>query len=372
MNLLDLVKEQLTPDLVQKASTLVGEDSAKTSSALGAIAPTLLSAVAAKGSSKAGADEILATLSDNKVDDSLLGNVGGMLGAGGGADNPLLKIGGALLPMLLGNKTAGVAGLIASLFGIKSGTASMLLSLAAPIIGSLISKQVKTGGLDASGLASMLGSQRGALAAAAPKGLDAVLGLGDVASGISSAASSTIDAGASAARTATSAASSAVNAGADVVRDAGRTASAVANQTVKTGNSMLRWLLPLLAILAIGLLLWNFLGGSAPDLKSVACTNLNTVQTTINSGLPTITADTKAADVKGWFDKVKPVVTTLLTAARAASIDVSGLETAYKTVETAITAITGDTVGTAADTLNTAITGLKTAGDSVKSAAGCS
>ena len=374
-SLLDLLKTQITPELVQKASSLSGEDATKTTAALGAIGPTILSAIANKGSTASGATQILGALTEHKVDDGLMGNLMGMLG-NGDSTSSLLKMGGALLPSLLGGNSSGIASMIASLVGVKSGSATMLMSLAAPLIGSLLSKQVKTGGLDASGLASMLTGQKSLLAAAAPKGLDALLGMGDVASNVTSAAKGAMDAGASTVRnvagSAANAANVAANAGANVTRSAVNTASAVADTAKAGGNSMMKWLLPLLAVLVVGFLAWRLLGGSGvPDLKAVACTQIGNVEQTINTGIPAIGADTKVADVKTWLSKVKPALDTLVTAGKAAGIATDGLTTAYTALETAINGVTGDTLGAASGAINTAINSFKTVESGLKTTVGC-
>ena len=365
-NLLDLLKGQMTPELVEKASGLVGETPANTSKALGVLGPVLLSTLANKGSSKSGAEQILSTLSDNKVDDGLLGNVMGMLG--GGNSSSLLSMGGPIVSMLLGNKASGVVDMISSLVGIKSNSISMLMSLAAPLIGGLLSKQVKAGGLDASGLASMLGSQKSVLAAAAPKGLDALLGLGDnlsgAASNVTSAAQGAMGAGANMARNAASA-------GANITRSAVNTATTTANTAAAGGSSMMKWLLPLLAVLLVGFLAWRFLGGSGPDLKLAACTPLTALEQKVNTGIPAITADTKVSDVKAWLATIKTGLDTLTTAGKAAGLDTSGITGAFNTLETAINAVTGDTLGTASETINTAINSFKKVQTDFKGVVGC-
>ncbi len=373
-NLLDLLKGQLTPDLLQKASSLTGETPTVTGAAMNAIGPILLNALASKGSTKSGAEQILGALTEHKIDDNLLGNVMGML-SGGDSTGTLLKLGSAFLPMILGNKTSGVLDLITSLTGAKSSTATTLLSLAAPMIGSLLAKQVKVGGLDATGLAGMLTSQKGALALAAPKGLDNILGLGDAAADMSSAAHNAVG-GVTAA--ASSAASAATSAARNTVADgmaATRNAANTAKETAEAGtSSMRRWLLPLLIALALGFLVWNFFlrgPGVGVNLKAAACAPIRTVEQTLTAGMPVISKDSKVADVKGWLDKVKPGFDTLVTAARAASLPVDDVVKGFDGLTKAVNDVSGDTLGAAADTVNAGINTFKDAQGKLKTAAGC-
>ena len=168
-NLLESLTGLMTPDMIQQASNVVGESPANTKSALTALAPTLLHAFADKGSTPAGAGQLLGALTVNKIDGTLAGNVGSILGRD--KNNSTQAAGKALIAMLLGGKSAGVMDAIASSTGLKAGSSSVLASIVSMLIGSLISKAVSSGGLNAAGLAGMLGGQKSMLAAALPKGL---------------------------------------------------------------------------------------------------------------------------------------------------------------------------------------------------------
>jgi OOP family OmpA-OmpF porin len=58
VDLVDLVKGYLTPDLIQKASGYVGESSGATQKALGGIVPTLVSALMNTASTDEGARQL--------------------------------------------------------------------------------------------------------------------------------------------------------------------------------------------------------------------------------------------------------------------------------------------------------------------------
>ncbi|HRO74077.1 MAG TPA: DUF937 domain-containing protein, partial [Saprospiraceae bacterium] len=97
----------------------------------------------------------------------------------GGADsvNGILNSGGGIVDTLLGKKSSGVIDLISSLSGMKSGSTSSLLKMAAPFLMSIIGNQIKGKGL--SGLTDLLLGQKSAVNAALPSGLGSLLNFGN-------------------------------------------------------------------------------------------------------------------------------------------------------------------------------------------------
>ncbi len=193
LNLVDLLKGQVGTMLAEKAASFLGEDSGSTAKAVGAILPTLLGSAANLGSTQAGASSLLSMLNTGGHDGGILDNLGSVLGGGSQTDS-LMSSGSGILQSLLGNKLGGLAGLIANFAGIKSGSASSLLSMAAPLVMGLLGKQVKAKGLDASSLMHLMSGQSDFIKAALPSGLVsglASLGMGNIGSNIAQAASTT-------------------------------------------------------------------------------------------------------------------------------------------------------------------------------------
>ena len=92
MNLVELVKSQLTPDLLGKLAAQVGASESQAKSAVGAAVPALLSALAGSASQAGGAQKLLSALTG-------LGSMSDMLS---GAS---LEKGTGLLGSLLGGST---------------------------------------------------------------------------------------------------------------------------------------------------------------------------------------------------------------------------------------------------------------------------
>ncbi|HEY2104583.1 MAG TPA: OmpA family protein [Candidatus Binataceae bacterium] len=146
-------------------------------------------------------------------------------------NSSLMAMGKRIVPALFGNNEKTVTSAISRDSGLSSGAVSTLLTMAAPVVMSFISKQVRDGGMTMSGLGSMLQREVASIRSALPAGLSEVFWPA----------------------TATTAAA---------------TASPVVAQAVQRESSF-NWL-PVLAIAALGLgLLW-FLGHARrPSIEQV-------------------------------------------------------------------------------------------------------
>lgn len=167
-NLVDLVKDQVSDQLLGQLAGAAGLDSNQGTAALGSALPGLLSGFAGTSNRPGGAGALLDAV--NQQDDGLLGNLGAMLDQGQGQQ--LAEQGTGLLTSLLGNGALDtLTSVIGGMTGINKGGSASLLGLLAPIVLGVIKKQVLGGGLDAGGLTSLLDSQQANINAAMPAGL---------------------------------------------------------------------------------------------------------------------------------------------------------------------------------------------------------
>ena len=178
INLLDMVKQQVMGSVTEKAAALLGESPAATSKALGAALPAVLGGVANQSTSISGAENLLQMFGGGQHDGSVMDSIGSLLG-GGSATQGLMSSGSSIISSLFGNKVGGITDFLASYAGIKSSSASSLMSLAAPLIMGSIGKQMG-GGSSVSSIMSLLGSQVPHIAAALPAGMSSVLGLSNL------------------------------------------------------------------------------------------------------------------------------------------------------------------------------------------------
>jgi OOP family OmpA-OmpF porin len=176
-NLLDSLGAFVTPDLVGRIGSTLGESPGAVSKGMSGSLPTLLAGLVEKSTDRSAFQEIFSAVTDPANDGSVLRDPGSLLGTltqGGGS---FASLAGTLLPLLFGGRTDRLASAIAEYAGIKSSSASALLRLGAPLVLGLLGDRVRREGLGAQGLATLLGSQRDSIYRAVPAAISNVLGL---------------------------------------------------------------------------------------------------------------------------------------------------------------------------------------------------
>jgi hypothetical protein len=154
MDLMSLLKDQLTPEMIGQLSQQTGAAPAQTATAAEGIFSTLLGGLA-KNAAGGGAEAILGALTKDNHGAGM-GDIMGMLSGamgGSGASN-----GAGILGHILGGQQQGAAQVISQASGVQqSGVADMMIKLAPMVMGVLGQQNQQQGGMNASGLASMLG-----------------------------------------------------------------------------------------------------------------------------------------------------------------------------------------------------------------------
>jgi OmpA-OmpF porin, OOP family len=178
-NLLTLVQNQISGALMKKIADFLEEDIQTTQKAMDVALPSLVGGIANQTAKPAGAEQILNTLTTEKMDGGILDGLGILLG-GGSATQGLIDVGDKINTGLFGKKTSAIMDWIASFAGIKTGSASGLMSMLAPVVMNAIGKEVLGKNTGISGLTSLLGSQTDILKKALPAGLKSVLGLSNL------------------------------------------------------------------------------------------------------------------------------------------------------------------------------------------------
>ena len=187
MNIVDLVKDQLTSQVLGSLGSLAGTNEAQTKAASAAAVPALLSGIAKLAGTTQGAGQLASALGG--LDLGMLGNLAGVLG--GSNASKMADKGGSLLGTLFGNSaTSMIVETLASFLGIKGGIARSMLSYLAPVVLGTVAKQLTSSGksIDASGIQSLFADQSRNIQSALPAGLS--LGdFGSIAKAVTSATS---------------------------------------------------------------------------------------------------------------------------------------------------------------------------------------
>jgi len=186
-NLLDSVKGLISPDLISKAASTLGETEAGVSKAVSGVVPSILGSIISKGTSDIGGAGSVLSLAKNVADSGVLGNLAGLLGSGAST-----AAGGInMLKTFLGDKLGSVVSSISNFAGIKESSASSLMSMVAPAALGVLGKHVTENDMTPSSLSNMLSSQKSSILGAIPGGLSSLastIGLGSIGSAASSAA----------------------------------------------------------------------------------------------------------------------------------------------------------------------------------------
>lgn len=170
-SLLDSLSQLVTPDLLGQAASMLGESQGNVSRGVSAALPMLLGSVASRATDTNFASSLFKLVTDSRNDLGAVGNIAQLL-TPGSSNSSISALGSQLLGSLFGNNTSAVTSALAGYAGIKPQSANSLLSMAAPMVLGVLGKSVRGGGLNMSSLASLLSSQKGAISAALPTGLN--------------------------------------------------------------------------------------------------------------------------------------------------------------------------------------------------------
>jgi outer membrane protein OmpA-like peptidoglycan-associated protein len=159
----------ITPDVVGKAASTLGESDSSIRRGIGAAFPALLSGVATRSDDAGFASSLFDLVRSPANDGGVLNDVDSLFSAG--STSPMMNLGGKLLTSLFGGGASGITNALAGYAGMKNSSASTLLSVAAPLVLAILGKRVRKDNLSPTGLAALLRSQKDSFAAAVPAAL---------------------------------------------------------------------------------------------------------------------------------------------------------------------------------------------------------
>jgi hypothetical protein len=237
VNLVSLVMQFLTPDMIGRIATTLGLDRNLVQTAINAAVPGLLAGLGGVAAQPNGAQRLADAA---KQQTNSLGNVASALSEGGQAS--LVDKGSQLVSSLLGARDqTALAEAVAKFAGLGQGKGGSLLGMLAPLVMGTIAQQ-QGPRLDASGISGLLASQKDNIAAALPAGFGNLLG-----------GTGLLDSLGGAARTATAAGRQTAQEAASAARAVGASGQRAAGAAATTSLNWLYWLIPLLAIAAFAI-----------------------------------------------------------------------------------------------------------------------
>lgn len=161
-DILESFNAALGGPVTRQLSSSLGETEEGTRNAVRSIGPTMVAGLIQRVATPSGAADIFRTVNDDRVDSGIVSKLGSIFDNRGSVDS-VRGLGESLAGTVFGNRSGALTSAISQVAGIGPNSAMSLLSMGLPIIFGMLRKQVSGGGLDASGLSSLLFSQRGSL-----------------------------------------------------------------------------------------------------------------------------------------------------------------------------------------------------------------
>lgn len=178
-NLLENIREHLTPKMLRHMSNSLGETQERTQNAVDESIPTVLAGLIQFSSSPDSSTQLL-NLFEKANYGSLLNNLSGLLD-GGNTTQDVMNAGQEILNTVFVGKLSAVRELIRTSSGVSNASASALLNIVAPIVVGVLARTRSAQGLNAAGLTTVLMNQKYFLSRLAPPGLAGVFGLRSLA-----------------------------------------------------------------------------------------------------------------------------------------------------------------------------------------------
>jgi hypothetical protein len=307
VNLVSLVTQFLTPDVIAKIASALGIDRALAQKAVGGAVPAILSGLAGVASTPGGVRQLSNVLAQQQP--GMLDNLKNLVGDSG--QKGFADAGTSMLSGLLGGDTlAAVTQSVGNFANIGEGASKSLLGMLGPVVMGALGQQQRTAGLDATGLASLLTSQKDQIASAIPSGLADRLDAAGLVDRLSDGVRGNVAAASAAAGRFGDAAERAVAGSSQATYAAG-------NQAVQAARSASfgQWPYLVIGLLILGGLVWYFSGGSTGDkvaqqARPVATQPAKPVET-VGAAPPNLTV--AGVDLRNRFNSSVDILKTTLT-----------------------------------------------------------
>jgi hypothetical protein len=259
INLVSLVSQFLTPQLVGGLARALGINEAVAQKLVAAAVPAVLASLVTAAAAPGGAQKVsdAVSMSDPDILTKLTGAITG-------GNTRFLNEGGTLLSGLLGGGgLSSLTGALSQFSGAPEPATQALLGTVTHATVGAIGQQDPSNWSDPSAILSMLNSQKSAISAALPPELSKMLGASGLLAGLGAAAAGATQTAASTVSSAATAASSAASSAARSAESAARSAQATAARVTApvaapTSSGFPMWAIILIVIVVL-LAIWWFM-----------------------------------------------------------------------------------------------------------------
>ena len=231
-NLVSEIVDVLSPTITSRIASALGLNQTSTQKAVVAAVPALLASLISYVSKPQGATKLNEVV--KKQEPGMLSSLADVIGEPG--QKALIDQGASVLTSLLGGKTvSALTDAVGEYAGVTGSGSKSLLGLLGPVVLGVLGREQRDRGLDASGLANLLTSQKNNVSAALPAGFSKYLS------------------------------------GAGILDDVTPSRTRYASQApARTPPSIWPWLLGALILLGLGALAWNLLQGRHKQVAETA------------------------------------------------------------------------------------------------------
>jgi outer membrane protein OmpA-like peptidoglycan-associated protein len=177
-SLLDSLEGLVPAGVLGSLAGRLGESEAATTRGFNAAGTTILAGITSQLRESGAMRQIFDLLTSKANDGRILDDVNGYMAAG--PTGSLGELGGNFLTAALGGRVASLGESIARATGLRPGSVTSMLNLAAPLVMGFLGRRIRQGGLDANGLAALLGSQKDSILKGLPDGVGSLLGFSEI------------------------------------------------------------------------------------------------------------------------------------------------------------------------------------------------
>ena len=172
-SLIDSLLSLATPQVMGALSSRLGESEGAVQKGLQGGASSILAALAGRAGDSDFLKTIFNMITGPGAGAGLLSNLGSV--ASGSASSSVTDMGSKFLSQVLGSQQSTIASAIGSASGLKSSSATSILSMAAPMVMGLLGQRAADGNLNAASLGSLLKSEAPNLQRFLPGGVSGIL-----------------------------------------------------------------------------------------------------------------------------------------------------------------------------------------------------
>jgi len=156
MDLMNLLQNQLSDDVLDQLSQQIGAPKEQTASAANGIFATLVGGLANNATNEGGLSSLMSAL-DRDHDGSILDDLGGLIGAVSQGNTPNNALNGAgILGHILGDRQETAVQQVSQSSGLNMDQIMKLMPILAPIVMGVLGRTKNSQGLDLGGLAQVL------------------------------------------------------------------------------------------------------------------------------------------------------------------------------------------------------------------------